>query len=133
MFMSKQTSKILIVEDETALRDLYTTLLQKQGHRVTAAEDGKVALEIMKKETFDLVLLDIMLPEIDGLGVLNEITEDAAYKHQHLSSIVMLTNLSHDQVVSQAIAKGVRGYLVKSDYDPQQFIAAIDEIIGTGR
>ena len=117
---------VLIVEDETDLIELYTTLLVRKGYLVEKAGDGLQALTFLAQRTFDLVLLDIMLPELDGLQVLQKLAEDRTAYPQPFEQIMMLTNLAQDKVVEQAIGFGVRGYLVKSDYDPQQFLDAIE-------
>ena len=126
----KNNLRILVVEDEPSLLDLYSMILTDAEYEVMTAEDGQQALEIIKDNTFDLVLLDIMLPNVDGLAVLDKLSEDEGYQHQALNKVVMMTNINQDQVISQAIARGVRGYLVKSDYDPAQFIEAVKEILG---
>ncbi|MCL2110012.1 response regulator [Microgenomates group bacterium] len=123
--MAETKKKILVVEDEAVLLELYTVTLRGNGYEVMTAEDGDKALEVLKDNTFDLILLDIMLPGKDGLEVLKTIKEDPTYEHQSPSTIMMLTNLNQDQVISQAILAGARGYLVKSDYNPDQFLEAV--------
>ena len=126
--MKKDQKHILLVEDETDLRNLYQMLIEGEGYQVTTAADGKEGLAQIKKGGFDLVLLDIMLPFIDGLEILESTAKDSSAK-QPPSTIVLLTNLAQDQTVAKAIELGARGYLVKSDHDPDELLVAINQFI----
>lgn len=115
--------KILIVEDEEYLRDLYVELLKEAGYDVDSASAGKEAYVKMKKGGYDLVLLDIMLPEMDGLEILKRLKESPSEKPNE--NIVLLTNLSKDLTISKGVALGIQGYIIKSDITPGQFIEKI--------
>lgn len=119
---------ILVVEDEQALRDMYVQILQNAGYTVTAAEDGKTAFETMKSNTFNLVLLDIMLPEMDGIQVLEKLTSETEFSTEQ-TPVVLFTNLGQDQLIAKALTLGVRGYLVKSDYTPDQILTEVQKYI----
>jgi len=122
-----QTQTILIIEDEKELRELYVTLLTEEGFKVTEAANGDEGLKLLRADGFDLVLLDIMLPGKDGFEIL-EILKNQPEEHQQpATTIVLLTNLSQDQTIARGAEYGVRGYLIKSDYDPQQFLDQIKE------
>ncbi|MDR0463474.1 MAG: response regulator transcription factor [Pseudomonadales bacterium] len=127
--MEENRKKILLVEDETELRELYAMLLQDAGYEVTEAGDGEKAFEFISNGGFDLVLLDIMLPFMDGLDVLKKIKEGDYPNAQHNSSIVLLTNLAQDQIVAQALEMGIRGYMIKSDYNPEQLLETIADFL----
>lgn len=126
--MTQKTSKktILIVEDEEYLRDLYVQLLESEGLLVDQAEDGDVAYKKMSENIYDLVMLDIILPKMDGLQVLDRLHQIGQKKNQN---IVLLTNLGHDVVVAKALEYGVRGYMIKSDYTPDKLILEIRQYI----
>src|SRR3990167_10079542 len=111
----KATKKILVVEDEEYIRDLYVQLLQKEGYLVESAVDGEEAYMKMSKKDYDLILLDIILPKIDGLQILEKFKKE---KKELSSPVVLLTNLSQEVVVAKAVDYGVRGYMVKSDLTP---------------
>jgi CheY-like chemotaxis protein len=123
----KTTYKILLVEDEPDLRNLYATLLKSQGYDVKEAENGNSALAQMKEGGFDLVLLDIMLPGIDGLHILKELKDNPPANSN--KAVVLLTNLNQDQVVAQALEYNVRGYIVKSSYTPDKFLLEVKGIL----
>jgi len=126
--MTQKSSKktILIVEDEEYLRDLYVQLLESEGLLVDQAEDGDVAYKKMSENVYDLVMLDIILPKMDGLQVLDRLHQIGQKKNQN---IVLLTNLGHDVVVAKALEYGVRGYMIKSDYTPDKLILEIRQYI----
>lgn len=118
------TKTILVVEDEQNLQDLYAQYLRGEGYTVDVAGDGNTAYEKMKSATYSLVLLDIMLPEMDGLQVLEKLKKEGGFDPA-TQSVVLLTNLGQDTLVAKALTLGIRGYLVKSDYSPDQLLAEI--------
>ncbi len=121
----KKTAKILLVEDETELRDLYQLLLEDEGYLVDAKADGKQGLQALEQGGYDLVLLDIMLPFIDGLEILSQLQKSRLPSKQNVKSVILLTNLAQDQTIARALELGVRGYLIKSDYNPEQLLEAV--------
>ncbi|MBQ6154418.1 response regulator [bacterium] len=127
--MTADKKKILLVEDETELRELYQILLDGEGYEVDACADGKEGLEAMEKGGYDLVLLDIMLPFIDGLEVLERAAASKAKNKQPNSSVVLLTNLAQDQTIARGLELGVRGYMIKSDYNPEQLLEAVADFL----
>lgn len=114
--------KILIIEDDQFLRDLYKDLLTDEGYQVETAVDGDEGLMTMQKGGFDLVLLDIMLPKKDGLSILKELSKDELKK---CGQIVMLTNLGQDAIIKEGFALGAAGYLIKSALTPDQVLHEI--------
>ena len=66
-------ARILIVEDEDSLRDLYAEELEEEGYEISRAENGKAAIDLVKKESFDLVIMDIRMPEMDGIEALGKV------------------------------------------------------------
>lgn len=125
--MEKKDKKILLVEDETELRELYEMLLKDAGYQVDSMPDGKTGLEAVQKGGYDLVLLDIMLPFIDGLEILEKTSKDP--NAQPANTIVLLTNLAQDQTVAKALELGVRGYMIKSDYNPEQLLESVADFL----
>ena len=116
---STSNKKILVVEDEKELLDLYVTLLQQEGYDVDNAADGELALSKASNNTYDLILLDIILPKMDGLQVLDNLKKTGKLPK---GKVVLLTNLGQDLVVAKALEFNVRGYIVKSDYTPEQLL-----------
>lgn len=119
-------SKILLIEDEPSIRDLYSRQLTKAGYTVATAEDGNKGLELLKSDTYDLLLLDIMLPGINGLQVLRE------FKTQNPNSqmkVVLLTNLGQDTVIKEGFTLGASAYLIKASYTPDQIVTEVNNLI----
>lgn len=116
---SPSSKKVLLVEDEKELLDLYVSLLQQEGYDVDNASDGESALKKITDNTYDLILLDIILPKMDGLQVLDNLKKSGKLPK---GKVVLLTNLGQDLVVAKALEFNVRGYIVKSDYTPEQLL-----------
>lgn len=120
------TKRILIVEDDEFLAEIYGRQFGTEGYESEIAKDGQEALSMAKQGKFDLILLDIMLPKIDGLTVLQEIKKDP---ESAKVPVVILSNLSQDATVKQGLALGASGYLLKSQYLPQQAVAEVKKFL----
>jgi two-component system, OmpR family, alkaline phosphatase synthesis response regulator PhoP len=111
--------KILLVEDETFIADLYKHQLEKSGFAVMVANDGLQGLQTLQTQTFDLLLLDIMLPGMNGL----ELLRDWKSKNPNNPMIVLLlTNLGQDAIIKEGFSLGAQGYLIKASYTPDQVV-----------
>lgn len=121
-----KSAKILIVEDDQFLLDLYTELLGGEGYEVEQAINGGEALTKMTKGGYDLVLLDIMLPEKDGITVLKEMTKE---QRQKTGQVVLLTNLNQEAIINEGFALGAVGYLIKSALAPDQVLTEVRSFI----
>lgn len=112
--------KILVAEDEQDARMIYIDILTSVGYEVDGAKDGKDALLRMEKKKYDLVLLDIIMPNIDGIAALKEIkTHPDKYGNM---PIYMLTNIGSDVAIENAVSIGASGYILKSDTDPNELV-----------
>ena len=117
--------KVLVVEDEIFIRELYEKVLQGAGYEVTGAQDGQEGLDKVKAGSFDLVLLDIMLPKMTGIDVLKEIKKDPDPKLNKLP-VYLLTNLGQESIIKEAFKIGADGYLLKAKYLPNQIVSEVD-------
>lgn len=106
------SKKILIVEDERTLLKALDIKLSKDGYQVQKAVNGKQGLEMFRKEHPDLILLDIIMPEMDGLIMLKKLRKDKKGKNV---PVIVITNLSDDEKESELAKNGVSDYLIKSD------------------
>lgn len=125
--MNPQDKKILLVEDEDFIRDLYQRQLTKAGFQVKIAIDGQTGLKMLKAESFDLMLLDIMLPGMNGLQVLRD------FKTQNPSSpmiTILLTNLGQEAVIKEGFELGAQAYLIKASYTPDQVVMEVKNALG---
>jgi len=119
--------KILIVDDEEDIRTSIRMILEKQGYTISDAADGKIALEIIDKEDFDLVILDVMMPELSGWDTLTEIIKrkpDYAGKIMFLSVVEI-----SDERKKELIQKGMVDYMTKP-FELNTLVAKIGEILG---
>ena len=119
--------KILFIEDEPTLQKTLASLLEKEGFKVFVASDGLRGLEIALNELPDLILLDLILPKLDGFKVLKQLKENEQTK---LIPVIVLTNLEGMTDVEKALELGATNYLVKSDYSLEEVLAKIKKIIG---
>lgn len=116
------TKKILLVEDEDFIRELYVRQLTKAGFEVKSAIDGQSGLNILSSETFDLLLLDIMLPGMNGLQLLRE------FKTKNPNSkmiTILLTNLGQEAIIKEGFELGAQAYLIKASYTPDQVVTEV--------
>lgn len=129
--MDPSQKKILLVEDEDFIRELYTRQLSKAGFSVKSAVDGQSGLDTLKAEAFDLLLLDIMLPGMNGLQLLRE------FKTQNPTSpmiTILLTNLGQEAVIKEGFELGAQAYLIKASYTPDQIVNEVkNALFGTSQ
>jgi len=114
--------KILIVEDEKMLAEMYVDRFQQGGFETTLARDAESAIQLIKDGKPDLILLDILLPEADGITLLQQIRKDP-----EIASIpvVAFSNFDNTEAKEQAQKLGVKGYLLKTNYTPQEIVEKV--------
>ena len=118
---------ILLVEDDEFLAELYGTKLGLDGYDVALASDGEKGLKMIKEKKPDLVLLDIILPKMDGFEVLKAVKADKLLKN---IPIILLTNLSQKDEVKKGLELGAKDYLIKAHFMPSEVVKKIKETIG---
>ena len=121
------SQKILIVDDDLYLRELYEEVIKDAGYEVETATNGEDGLQKIKTTPYNLILLDVMMPKLDGLGVLAKIKEDPTYTFK--TPIMLLTNLAHDPAIQNAVQQGAIGFLIKADLSPDQLVAKIKPFV----
>lgn len=119
--------KVLVVDDDLFIRELYEEVLKDDGFEVDSAVDGEEGLRKLQQGGYDLVLLDVMMPKKDGLGVLGELLSHPAQKPN--GAILLLTNLGHDPIIQEAMNKGATSYLNKADMTPDQLLENIKKFL----
>ena len=113
--------KILLVEDEPILRETYQIILSTQPYETDYVQNGKEALEKCKTKKYDLILLDIMMPVMNGIEFLKSIDNI----HDLKSKIIIMSNLSSGKEIDQARDMGIQKHLLKSNISPSQLISEI--------
>ena len=118
---------ILLVEDDGAIREAFAMILSLSGkYTVTTAENGQIALDLCDEHYYDLILLDIMMPVVDGIGFLKEYT--SRYKDD-VAKIIIMSNLSSGSELSLVQDYGVERALLKSSLTPTKLVAIVDETL----
>lgn len=116
--------KILLVEDEPSLLNALVRVFEKEGFEMIVARDGKEGLAKTKKELPDLVLLDIIMPKLDGITMLKQLRNFSWGKGM---PVIILTNLSDDKMVEEALMNGVHDYLIKSNWSLKDLVYRVKE------
>ena len=116
--------KVLIVEDEAPLRMALSDKLKNDGFEVFEAEDGAVGLELVASEKPDLILLDLMMPGVDGLSVIKRLKESEETKE---IPIMVLTNSSGTDTIMDVVTHGVNDFIVKSDWSISDILTKVRE------
>ena len=119
-------AKVLLIEDEVLILRMYEKIFAYEGFEVITAEEGNEGIEKAKAERPSIILLDIMMPKMDGLKVLELIKQEPELKD---IPVVMLTNLSSDTVIKEAFTKGAAGYLVKSEIVNDRIVNEVKQYI----
>jgi CheY-like chemotaxis protein len=130
MIMSNEEKKkkVMIVEDDSFVMDIYETKLEKEGYSVVGAFNGLEALKKLEKdaELPDLILLDIIMPYMDGLEFLKKIKGEEKFKD---IPIILLTNLSQKEEIDTGLELGAKDYLIKSHFTPSEVMEKIKKLI----
>lgn len=119
-------SKILLVEDDKMLADMYVTKFSKEGIKIMRADDGAAGLELAKKEKPDLILLDIIMPKLDGFAVLKELKKDPGMGNTH---ILLLTNLGQSEDVEKGKQLGADDYFIKANHTPAEIVEKVKYLL----
>lgn len=117
--------KILFIEDENFIGELYHRALTKAGHHVDIITDGDKGLEIAKTDNYDIILLDIMVPQMLGIDVLKQLRTD---KPDLKAKIIITTNLEQDEETRAQIEHQADGYIIKADITPSQLVELLKEV-----
>ncbi len=120
--------RILVIDDDKDIQDIYTEFLTQAGYQVDNAHDGQEGLTKILQGGYDLILLDIMMPKIDGLGLLKKLKENPP-QNVYNGPIIVLSALDQDYIITQALNLGAKGYLKKSGMTPDQALNKISEFL----
>ena len=122
--MLKNRKKILLAEDDKFIARAYQDGLSRAGFEVVLAVNGQEAIDKVKSEKTDLVLLDLIMPKKNGFEVLEEIKADKTLK----MPVIILSNLSQDSDIEKAKELGAAGYIVKSNFSMKEVIEKIEKV-----
>lgn len=128
--MSEAFKSILLVDDDLTLREMYSERLKAEGFVVEMAQDGEEALSKATEMHPNIILLDIMMPKINGLDVLKKLREQDETK---MIPVIVLTALIQDREKMESITRGADDYIVKSETMPGEVIQKVKELLLHGR
>lgn len=118
--------KILLVEDDPFLSEIYATKFEEGGFAVSILENGVLGIEKIKEQKPDIILLDIVMPKVDGFELLRMIKDDSEAVN---IPVVILSNLGEQENVERGLALGAAAYLVKAHYTPTEVVAKVKSIL----
>ena len=124
--MTDKKAKVLIVDDDAFLSGIYATKLELEGFEVVSARDGEDGLKAAAKEMPDLILLDVLMPKLDGFEVLKRLKADAAVK---AIPVIMLTNLGQKEDIEKGMQEGAADYLIKAHFVPAEAVEKIKKVL----
>lgn len=119
--------KVLVVEDDKFLGSAYRAKLTKSGFDVSFATDGQEALDVLKTVTPDIILLDLVMPRMDGFATLEAIKKDDRLKD---IPVIVTSNLGQKEDLDRATALGAVGYIIKSDLTMDDLVIKINTTVG---
>lgn len=118
--------KVLVVEDDKFLRELINRKLQSENFETVLAIDGEIGLDLVEKERPDIVLLDLILPGVNGFEVLAKIKENEKLKE---IPVLILSNLGQKDDIEKGMGLGAADYLVKAHFTPNEIIEKIHQVL----
>jgi CheY-like chemotaxis protein len=121
--MTERGKTILLVEDDRFLRRAAEATLKRSGFTVVVAADGEEALRVVGSSRPDLILLDLIMPKIQGFEVLRRLKEDPATAEV---PVIVLSNLGQETDVQRALQGGARGYLIKANLSLDELVKAVE-------
>lgn len=124
--MPKDKIKILLVEDDSFLLSMYATKFEMEDFKVIMAEDGEKAVRLALKEAPDIILLDIILPKLNGFDVLRQLKADSVTAD---IPVILLTNLSQKDEIEQGLKIGAADYLIKAHFMPSEVVDKIKKML----
>ena len=119
--------RVIVIDDDLYIRELYEEILKTEGYDVDTATNGEEAYNKLKEGGYNLVLLDVMMPKMDGLGIM-----DALKKNPPLiknGPIILLTNLDHEPLIKEAMNKGAAAFIIKADITPADLMTQVKKYL----
>ncbi|MBI2984301.1 MAG: response regulator [Candidatus Kerfeldbacteria bacterium] len=124
--MVKKKPTVLLVEDEKMLADMYATKFSMEGFATHKAYDGQAGLRLAQDMKPDIILLDIIMPKLDGFAVLKALRQDPSFKS---TPVLLLTNLGQDEDIKKGQQLGATDYFVKANHTPAEVVNKVRTIL----
>lgn len=120
-------AKVVVVEDDVLLAKMYVKLLTFEKHEVVVASDGETALDTIRQEKPEIILMDVMMPKMNGLQALEQLKKDPETAS---IPVVVMSNLVNVNDTNEVLARGAIQYLDKGMYDPKKIAELVTQILG---
>ena len=120
--------KILLIDDDSFLRDMYATKFTESGDEVQVASDATAALSLIEQETFDVIIMDMVMPGMSGLDLLLALKEKG---HTAKSKCIVLSNQGEESDIQAATEAGADGYIIKAESIPSEVVSKVHAIVRT--
>ena len=124
--LDEKPIKVLCIEDERFISELYMRALTRAGYTVTIVEDGADGLYEASKDEYDLVLLDLMLPTLNGIDTLYKL-RDPSRENPLKAKIVITTNLDQEEAIRKQVEQMADGYLIKAEITPKELVDYVSQ------
>jgi DNA-binding response OmpR family regulator len=119
-------AKILLIDDDPFISDMYILKFREHGFEIETAKDGKEGLEKIKKYPPDLILLDIVMPAMDGFEVLQELKKEGTIPK---AKVILLTNLGQKEDVEKGMKLGADDYIIKAHFTPSEVVEKVKQLL----
>ena len=120
--------KVLLIDDDEALLTIFGTALQKNGFETTTASDGKTGIEKAKTDTFDLVLVDQILPDMRGNDIIKALKAEEKMK---MTPLLILSNFGQNELIQEAMNFGATDYILKYQIEPDDLVKKVQEVLSS--
>lgn len=124
--MEKEKTNVLLVEDDVFLAGIYQKKFEMEGYKIFVADNGEKGLADAKKRKPDIILLDILLPKLDGFAVLDKLKQDPTTKD---IPVILLTNLGQKDDVEKGLEAGAADYLIKAHFKPSEVVDKVRKVL----
>lgn len=124
--MANENPHVLIVEDDVFLLNIYKTKFEFEGFKVSTAENGEVGFKEAKKKSPDLILLDILMPKMDGFTFLAEMKKEKIIQN---IPVILLTNLGQKDDVQKGLELGAKDYIIKAHFKPSEVVDKVRKVL----
>lgn len=122
--------RVLIAEDDLMISEIYQKKFTDNGYVALTAFSGDQVLEIVKREKVDIILLDLLIPKLDGFAVIENLRNG---KYDPEIKIIVSSNLSQREDCERVMALGANGFILKSQYTPSEMIKEVERLIGLSK
>lgn len=124
--MADSKVTVALIEDDPLIAEMYTTKFTKEGYNLQHAADGAAGIALVKELKPDIILLDIIMPKMDGFQVLQALRQESAFAK---TPIVMLTNLGQEEDVQKGRALGATDYFIKTNFTPAAIVDKVKSLL----